>query len=318
MTMTRSILIIVIRLILPTLIVTCATFFLLRLVPGTPEDIQRGLRAAPTASNSTTAAPPPATALSSPVSEYGQWLADAVRLRFGTSRYTGAPAAQYVLPYFFRTALLAFAAFILAVGYAVLLVALAARYRRAAALITGGAHFLVALPEFWLAMLLLLIFAIKLPVLPLFGTGSPAHYALPLVALALNRGAVLVELLHGALRDAQARLYTTSAYIRGIGFWYIFRRYLLQNSLFVIIPLLTVQFGYLFGGAVIIEQVFSLPGFGNVLLQSLRRRDYAIAQFSVLLIAAVFSIFSLLGEWLHHTLNPQTVQRRLYSRITGG
>ena len=308
----RIFVLIFLRLLIPPIIVSSIVFFLLRAVPGNPAEIQRGLRGADTSELGDTGEQRASSTL---MGDYVRWLGNSARFNFGHSEHTGLPAAAFVMPYMLRTTLLAIASLIGSLCFSCLLVICALRYnwRIVSGTIIGGARLIVAIPEFWLALLLILLFAIKVPLFPLFGSSSVVHYALPLIVLAINRGAVLVELLHGSLVETSATLYTTAARIRGVGFWRILYHYLIKNSLFVIIPLVTIQFGYLFGGAVIIEQVFSLPGFGNILLQSLRQRDYAVAQFSVLLIAVIFSAISLVGDLLHSALNPQIQKRHLFA-----
>ena len=212
----RLVVLIILRLSIPVVLVSGIVFFLLRAVPGNPASVQQGLRATQTIEQNT---------FGEIVSDYGRWLGNAARFDFGRSEYTSQRSGALVMPYLFRTTLLAIAALIGSLCFSLALVICALRYNWpiVSGTIVGGARIIIAIPEFWLALLLVWVFTIKIQIFPVFGGSTIIHYILPLATLAMSRGAVLVELLYGSLMDTKEQLYTTAASDTRIG--------ILENSL---------------------------------------------------------------------------------------
>jgi peptide/nickel transport system permease protein len=152
-----------------------------------------------------------------------------------------------------------------------------------------------------------------LPVFPLQGyaplTRDPGawarHLALPTLAIGVERGAVLTRLVRASLLEELGRDYVRTARGKGVAERVVFRRHVLQNAA---IPVLTVgglQLGYLLGGAIIIEQVFGIPGLGRLLLQGIYARDPALVQGAVLVIALLFAGVNVIVDVLYTRLDPR-------------
>lgn len=299
--MTKIIVLHLFRIALTILVTTSCVYFLLRFVPGNPSLVRRGIvGGAQTNEHIETSA-------ASPLKAYPRWLLNTMRLQFGNSAFLNQKALHVVAAQIGKTAAVAAISFLCTMLLALALVQISI-IRNSPFLnrvIHHTTQVVIAIPEFWLALLLLFSFAIAVPLFPLFGSGTIWHYILPIATLVMSRAVVVAQLLSISARREREELYVVSAYLRGIRAHTVLHRYIFRNSIATIIPLLTIQFGYLFGGAVIVEQVFGIPGFGKVLLQSLQMRDYSVAEVSVFIIALIFSVLGLCADLLQYALNPR-------------
>jgi ABC-type dipeptide/oligopeptide/nickel transport system permease component len=142
-------------------------------------------------------------------------------------------------------------------------------------------------------------------VLPSAGTGSVAHMVLPAVTLALPFLAILVRLTRSGLLEVIHEGYVQTARSKGLTERVVIFPHAIRNALIPIVTVVGVQFGQLLGGTVIVETVFSWPGVGRLLIDSISHRDYAVVQASVLLIAAGFVVINLAVDVLYGYLDPR-------------
>ncbi len=163
----------------------------------------------------------------------------------------------------------------------------------------------MAVPSFWLGILLLLIFAIKIPIFPLFGAESLWHLVLPALSLGVARGATLLRLTRASMIEELSKEYVITARAKGLTPFLIKYKHALKNALLPVITVAGIQFGYMLGGAIIIEQVFSLPGMGRVLLFAVYQRDFPLIQGGVIFIAVIFSLINFIVDILYSLLNPK-------------
>ena len=171
----------------------------------------------------------------------------------------------------------------------------------------------IAVPDFWLAIILALIFAVKLHVLPDLGyvalTSSPwewfKHLLLPWFALGVAGGATLARQVRGELIDVLDRDYIRTARSLGIPENRVVRRLALKNALTPAMTIVGIQFAYLLGGTVIIEQIFSIPGMGNLMFHAIDTKDLPIIQGVVLLTAVIFVVVNLVVDVGYGILNPK-------------
>jgi peptide/nickel transport system permease protein len=185
-------------------------------------------------------------------------------------------------------------------------IAAAARHVRALdALAAATSQIGMSVPGFWLGILLLLAFAVALPWFPLFGADSPAHFVLPALALGLVEGAVLLRIVRASVLEELSREYVLAARAKGLSEAAILYGHVLRNALPPVISLAGIQFGGLLGGAVIIEQVFSIPGLGRLLLNGIAGRDLPLIQGCVLVLAFLYSFTSWLADILAALANPR-------------
>ena len=163
----------------------------------------------------------------------------------------------------------------------------------------------MAIPSFWLAILLLLVFAVKLKLFPIFGAGSISHLVLPALSLGLARAAVLLRLTRTSMSFEMDREYIITARSKGLPESMVRYKHAWKNALLPIITVAGIQLGYMLGGSIIIEQVFSLPGVGRLLLFAVYQRDFPLIQGGVIFVAIAFSFVNFIVDLLYSIVNPK-------------
>jgi peptide/nickel transport system permease protein len=172
----------------------------------------------------------------------------------------------------------------------------------------------LALPNFWLGTLIILLFARYLRWMPNtggytdFGSDPSANLRFllfPAVTLGGAMGAVVMRTTRSAMLDIMGTDYIRTARAKGLTLSAVVQRHALKNSLIVVITILGIQVGYLLGGAVVVEEVFSVPGIGRLLLNAINQRDYALVQGAVLVIATLFVAMNTLVDLLYGFLDPR-------------
>ena len=252
------------RLFLTVLVISTIVFFILRVIPGDPAHVVAGVDASPEAiaairANLGTDKPIPI--------QYEEWLLSVARFDFGTSLLSGEKVSLMILNRFPLTLTLAFFGMAIAFLIAVPMGVLSAVKRWSFWDYTGMifSQIGIALPAFWLGILLLLLFAVQIRLFPLFGGDTPLHLILPALALGINRGAVLLRLVRTTMVEELEKEYIITARSKGLPERLVRYRHALRNALMPMLTVSGIQFGYMLGGAIIIEQVFSLPGIGPAL-----------------------------------------------------
>ena len=304
-------------LLLTGLVSSVLVFTLVQLAPGDPARYMLGLNAdAQAVANLRQQLGLDAPALQ----RWGQWIAGLAQGDFGISYTYRVPVQQLLLERLQVSLPLTAYALLLAVLIA-LPVGLLAAYRRGSALdvlLSGLTQLGVALPNFWLGILLSLIFAVGLRWVPAGGfAGWEAglwpglrSLTLPALALALPQAAILARVLRGALIDVLHEDYLRTARAKGVSAWRALWRHALPNALIPVLTILGMQFSFLLAGAVIIENVFFLPGLGRLLFQGVVQRDLMLVQSVVLLLALAVALLSFIVELAYHAVDPRLVQRR--------
>jgi peptide/nickel transport system permease protein len=179
--------------------------------------------------------------------------------------------------------------------------------------VTIGSSIAVATPDFWLAILLVIIFAVKLKWLPALGytpfTQSPVEWfkdlLLPWVALGIGGSAVIARQVRGALIDTLDQDYMRTALAKGLTQRMVIGKHALKNALSPAVTVIGIQLGYLLGGTLIIEQIFSLPGLGTYIIQAISEKDIPEIQGVVLVVAVSFIIINLIVDVIYGYLNPK-------------
>ena len=239
--------------------------------------------------------------------QYGQWLLDVFRFDFGHSLTSGRPVTQLILERFPLTLSLAVLGIILSVLIAIPLGVISAVQRWSfwdyLGMLFSQAG--MAIPSFWLGILLLLLLSIKYRVFPLFGSGSFSHLVLPSISLGIARAAVLLRLTRASMIEELSREYIITARAKGLTERMVNYKHALKNALLPVITIAGIQLGYMLGGAIIIEQVFSLPGLGRLFLFAVYQRDFPLIQGGVVFVAFVFSFINFSVDLLYSLLNPR-------------
>ncbi|HLN16275.1 MAG TPA: ABC transporter permease [Acidimicrobiales bacterium] len=179
--------------------------------------------------------------------------------------------------------------------------------------VTVGSSLGVAVPDFWLAIMLVTIFAVDLHWLPALGyvpfTQSPLswadHLLLPWIALGLGGAATIARQVRGAMIDTLDQDYMRTARAKGLSHSAVIYKHALKNALTPAVTVIGISFGYLLGGTVIIEQIFSLPGIGAYALQAINDKDLPVIQGVVLLTAVCFVLINLVVDIIYGFLNPK-------------
>lgn len=294
------------------LVVATVTFIALQIVPGDIAQIMLGTDARP----DDLARLRRELGLDRPlVVRYLEWLGNLARGDLGTSVGYREPVARLVAARIPVTVSVAFAAMLVAVTMALPLGIAAARRAWSAAdlAVLAGSQLGLAVPTFWLGILLLLGFAAALPIFPLQGyvalTRDPAewarHLVLPAVALGVDRGAALVRLVRASVLEELHRDYVRTAHSKGVGGGAVLRRHVLRNAMIPVLTVASLQLGYLLGGTIVVEQVFGLPGLGRLLLQGIYARDLMIVQGVVIAIAVMFALLNLMVDLLYAAVDPR-------------
>ena len=239
--------------------------------------------------------------------QYLSWLGNTLSLDLGTSYTTGQPVIDEITPRFWATMQLAAASFVflffasLAAG----VIGAAFRERFPDRLIRAGTILSMSLPNYWLGLLLLWIFALHLRILPVMGMGGAAHLVLPAITMGLSVAAMQGRVLRSSIIDIQGRDFIRFARGKGLGPWQIMRRHVLKNAMLPVITMWGLTLGHMLGGSVIVETVFAWPGLGQLAAQSIQQRNVPVLQAVVLLMALIFITANLLVDLLQRRLDPR-------------
>lgn len=301
-----------ISLILSLVAASLVIFAVIELVPGDPAAFMLGLGATPEALS---ALREDLGLTASPITRYLEWTGGMLRGDFGHSYTYRVPVSELVVQRLWVSLPLALMALTLSVLIALPLglAAAARRGRMADTAIMGGAQLGVAVPNFWFAMLLVLIFAIKLQWVSAGGfpgwEASPGaaikSLILPSVALALPQGAILARVLRSALIETLGQDYIRSARAKGLSPGQALRRHALRNALIPVLTIIGLQFSFLLAGAIIIENVFFLPGLGRLIFQGITQRDLIVVESVVMLLVFAVITVTFLVDLAYAVIDPR-------------
>src|SRR5215472_18532887 len=224
--------------------------------------------------------------------QYWHWLKAALAGNLGNSLFNNETVASGIAARFPVTLSVAVGGMIIAIVLGVPAGIVSGLHQGAARdrMVTVGSSISVAIPDFWLAMLLIIVFAVKLAWLPALGytpfTQSPTEWfqdlLLPWLALGIGGSAVIARQVRGALIDTLDQDYMRTAVAKGLSPGLVIGKHALKNALSPAVTVIGIQFGYLLGGTLIIEQIFSLPGMGTYTLQANAAKDLPVIQGVVL------------------------------------
>lgn len=163
----------------------------------------------------------------------------------------------------------------------------------------------VSMPGFWVALLLILIFSLKLKLVPVAGYGSLENLFLPAAALSLHSVAAVMRVTRTSMLETLGQEYIRFAKAKGLPLWKIVSRHALKNAMLPVITVIGFQMGSLLGGAVVIEKIFAWPGIGSLLVDSISARDLPVVQGCVLAIVTMFLFVHFLVDMLYTHLDPR-------------
>lgn len=288
--------------------VSTLVFFLIHLIPGDPIEVMLGEMALAADKEALRRE----LRLDLPLpTQYLEFLRGLATLDLGRSLFTRRPvwdAIRVALP---ATAELAVAALAVALLLAIPLGTLAAVKRNTLA--DRGAMFLallgVSLPNFVLAPLLILVFAISLGVLPVSGRADPASLVLPALTLGVGMAGLLSRMMRSSLLEVLRQDFITTALAKGVPGWRVVGRHAFPNALIPVLTLVGLQLGGLLSGAIITETIFAWPGLGRLAFQAIQSRDYPLVQGCVLAIALSYVLVNLATDLLYALADPRVRYR---------
>jgi peptide/nickel transport system permease protein len=294
--------------------VSIVIFLLMKLIPGDAAQVLAG----PSATRDEVELIREDLGLNEPLHiQYGKWLARAVRGDLGRSIELRAPVTTMVLERFKNTAILAGASMLLAVAIGVSAGVISATrplslFDRLAMV---GALFGNSMPTFWLGLVLILIFSLGLGLFPSNGMydirsgGGPAdllhHLVLPSITLAGVSAAILARVTRSSMLEVINREYVTTARAKGLNDRRVIWGHALKNAMLPVVTVMGVQLGYLLGGSILVETVFSWPGLGLQLFRAISSRDLPLVQGGVMLVSAIFVFLNLAIDVLYAFLDPR-------------
>ncbi|POQ98507.1 peptide ABC transporter [Alkalispirochaeta sphaeroplastigenens] len=239
--------------------------------------------------------------------QYGRFLFNALRGDLGRSLVTRQPAALELVNRFPATLQLAAAGVLVAVliGIPIGIVSATRQYSLFDTFSMIFALIGVSMPNFWQGIMMVLLFSIMLRVLPSSGYGTPAHLVMPALTIGTSSAATITRMTRSSMLEVIRQDYIRTARAKGLSERVVINRHALKNALIPIVTVVGLQFGYLLGGAVLTETIFSWPGVGRLMVDAIRQRDYPVVQGGVLLLALTFSIVNLFVDILYAYIDPR-------------
>lgn len=287
-------------------------FVVMEVLPGDPASVMLGVGA----EEETLAALRRELGLDRPpVERYLAWIADLARGNFGLSHTYQVPVLDLVSERIEVTFPLALIAMALTAAIAVPagVIAAASRNRASDIGISILAQIGIAIPNFWFAMLLIIVFAVTLPWLPAGGFpgwdaglgAALSSLILPALALALPQAAILTRVTRSSMLDTIEEDYVRTARAKGLTRRAALWRHALRNALIPVVTIMGLQFSFLVSGTIIIENVFHLPGLGRLLFQAIAQRDLIVVKELVLLLAVAVVVVNFLVDLAYLALDPR-------------
>lgn len=238
---------------------------------------------------------------------YMDWLGSVLQGDFGTSYYWNKPVAELVSDRAGATITLALSAVMVTIIIAIPLGAWAALrpntlVDRFALTVAVSAQ---AVPNFWLGLIVIILFAVMMPIFPVSGDDSWRHFVLPAFVLGASSVPAVMRLTRTGLIDVMQSDYIRTARSKGYRGFTLLTRHALRNALLPVISVLAVQLGQKFGGSVITESIFAINGLGRLALESILGSDIPTVQMLIFVFALIFVAMNLLADILNAALDPR-------------
>lgn len=239
--------------------------------------------------------------------QYGNYMLGVLQGDFGDSFRYNTAALPLVLERLPATLELAAASLVIAILIAIPFGIWSATKRNTVLdiFITGTSVVAKAMPNFWLGIMLILIFSVTLGMVPVSGYGTWQHLILPAITLGTGIGAEMTRLVRSNMVEILNQDYVRTAKSKGINRFFVVYKHAFRNALIPVITITALQVSTLVGGALITETVFSWPGMGQLLIQAVNTRDMAIVQASVFVIAILVIVMNLIADVLYRVLDPR-------------
>ena len=291
--------------IVPVLLcVSMFAFGFVRLLPGDPARLLAG----PDATLQEVQAIRSSLGLDRPLwAQYATYIGQTARFELGNSSRTGQSVATVIGERFMPTLLLTIAAMGWSTIFGVALGVLAGvrrnRWEDQASMVLAVSG--ISFPAFWLGLLLIDLFSVRLHLLPTGGDDGWSSYVLPSFTLGVAVAAVMARFTRSAFVEVASEDYVRTARMKGVPERRVVWTHAFRNALIPVITMAGLQFGFLLGGSIVIETVFAWPGLGRLLVDSVNYRDYPVIQAEILLFSFEFVLINLLVDVLYAVVNPE-------------
>ncbi len=284
--------------------ISVLVFLVMRLIPGDPARQSLG----PEATGAQVEALRKAWRLDEPIPlQYIAWLERALTGDFGRSTVSRVPVVEELAVRFPATLELTLAAMLVAIVFGLLFGIAGAVWHNSPIdrITTITALLGICTPSFWLGLLLLLGFSVKLNWFPSSGAGGISHLVLPAFSLGITAAAIVARVTRSSMIDVLSDDYIRTARAKGLRQRAVVMRHAMKNAMIPVFTILGLEFGGLLAGSVVTETVFAYPGIGRLLITSIGTRDFPIVQGALLLFAIQFVIINLIVDLLYATADPR-------------
>ena len=284
--------------------ISLITFVLLQVVPGDPVALMLEKRADP----ETIAKVRHELGLDLPYYvQYLNFIKGAVHLDFGTSYFTKEVVTDALMRCFKVTVKLACMSFVFAaiIGIPCGIFAAVKRGKGIDTVVMVLAIIGVSAPAFWVAIILQIIFGLKLNILPISGFDSVSAYILPSIALGARYAGNMARITRTSMLEVLGQDYIRTAKAKGVKRWAVILKHAHKNAMIPIVTLVGTDFGYMLTGSMLIEKVFSIPGIGKLAVDAMSNRDLPLLEGTVMYIAFVFVVVNLLVDVSYAFLDPR-------------
>ena len=302
--------------VLLLIVVSFLVFSLIHLMPGDPIRIIYGDEAFSKITPEKLAELRAEHGFDKPIYEqYLIWAKNAVKLDFGRSNITKMPVMKTLANRIPITLKLTGTSLLVQLLFAIPLGLLAA-YKKDSIFDRGlmaFASFAQSIPNFWLGMLLILLFGVTLKWLPINGVGTWKHYVMPVIAISLAGIGNTSRIVKNEVLDVYREKYVQTAYAKGLRNRQVIVRHVLRNALILVVVVVFSSLPWLLSGSVIIENIFAIPGMGNIMVSSVSKKDFPVVQGSIMIITTLVIICNILSDLVTAALDP-----RIRIEISGG
>jgi len=284
--------------------ISLIVFGLLHLAPGDPAFVLAGEDAAPADIQQIRVN----LGLNKPLYvQYGLWASRVVRGDLGRSIITRRPVITEIRSRIWPTTELATAAMVLATVLGVIIGVVSATYQYSFVdhVAMVGALLGVSLPIFWVGLMMIFLFSVELRWFPTGGAAGIRALVLPALALGAASVAIIARMTRSSLLEVIRQDFTRTARAKGLSARAVIFRHALRNALVPVVTVISLQFGYLLGGAVVTETVFSRPGLGRMLVDAIRSRDFPVVQGGLMILGAAFVVMNAAVDVLYAYLDPR-------------
>jgi len=292
-------------LMIPVVIgMTIIVFLILHLAPGDPVDLIVGPNVTPEVYESIRRK----LGLDQPlIIQYLRFMKSVIKGDLGVSILQERPVIELILERLPVTLQIGFAGFLITFVIAIPTGVLAAVNRNTIIDYScmTGAMLGISLPTFWFGLLLMYFFAYKMRLFPISGYGSLKHLILPAFALGLTNAAITARMVRSSMLEVLKQDYIRTARSKGLAERVVIYQHALKNAMIPIITLMGLRLGWIIGGSVMLEIVFSIPGLGRLMVESILSRDYPVVQGSMIVLTSSIILANILADILYAVVDPR-------------